>query len=227
MELGRQAAGDFAELACGTGQLTVPIAAAGLPITGLDLSAPMLNIARERAAAAGVSVEHSLGDMRNFDLGRKFKLIFIARNSLLHLHSIEDFMGTFAAIRRHLTPGGVFAFDIFNTNMQRLARPAGQRFPTMHKETGSFGLISVEGTNDYDVATQVNHARWYISTLPESRMRGRWIWRYATSFRRSCRCCSRRAEGLISKEPRPGELDQRPFDSRSRSQVCICQAAVY
>ena len=52
MELGRQAAGDFLELACGTGQLTVPIAAAGLPITGLDLSAPMLNIARERAAAA-------------------------------------------------------------------------------------------------------------------------------------------------------------------------------
>jgi hypothetical protein len=55
MELARQASGDVLELACGTGQLTVPIASAGLPIVGLDLSPPMLNTARERAAAAKVS----------------------------------------------------------------------------------------------------------------------------------------------------------------------------
>src|ERR1700727_1166087 len=98
MELVRQASGDVLELACGTGQLTVPIASAGLPIAGLDLSAPMLKRARERAAVAKVSVEHALGDMRNFDLGRRFGLIFVARNSLLHLHSTDDFLAAFVAI---------------------------------------------------------------------------------------------------------------------------------
>ena len=83
--LARQTSGDVLELACGTGQLTVPIATAGFPTVGLDLSAHMLTTARERAATANVSVEYVLADMRNFDLGRKFALIFIARNSLLHL----------------------------------------------------------------------------------------------------------------------------------------------
>ena len=69
----------------------MPIATAELPTVGLDLSAAMLTAARERAATANVSVEYVLGDMRNFDLDRKFALIFIARNSLLHLHSTEIF----------------------------------------------------------------------------------------------------------------------------------------
>jgi SAM-dependent methyltransferase len=95
-ELARQASGDILELACGTGQLTVPLAGAGLHIAGLDLSAPMLSTARKRAATANVSVEYVLGDMRTFSLGRRFALIFIARNSLLHLHSTEDILAAFS-----------------------------------------------------------------------------------------------------------------------------------
>src|SRR4051812_3963797 len=78
LELARQAKGDVLELACGTGQLTLPIASAGIPIVGLDLSTPMLDTAKERAAAATLSIEYLLSDMRNFDLGRQFALIFIA-----------------------------------------------------------------------------------------------------------------------------------------------------
>ena len=149
-ELAGRASGDILELACGSGQLTVPLASAGLPITGLDLSEPMLSAARERAAAQKVSVEHLRGDIREFDLGRRFALIFIARNSLLHLHSTEDILAALATVRRHLSPGGTFAFDIFNPNVRLLARPANQRFPVMQKETESFGTLSVEGTTDYD-----------------------------------------------------------------------------
>jgi SAM-dependent methyltransferase len=75
VELARQTSGGVLELACGTGQLTVPIATAGFPTVGLDLSAYMLTTARERAATANVSVEYVLADIRNFDLGRKFALI--------------------------------------------------------------------------------------------------------------------------------------------------------
>jgi SAM-dependent methyltransferase len=222
MGLAREASGDVLELACGSGQLTVPIAGAGLPIAGLDLSEPMLNIARERAAAARVSVEHLLGDMRNFDMGRKFRLIFIARNSLLHLHSIEDFMSAFAAIRRHLAPGGLFAFDIFNTNLHRLARPAGKRFPVMEKETESFGAISVEETTDYDAATQINRARWYISApgRPDA-----WTLDLVLRSIFPQELPLLLAAGGFHLTSRAGELDGRPFDSNSRSQVCLCRAA--
>jgi ubiquinone/menaquinone biosynthesis C-methylase UbiE len=73
VDLARQASGGVLELACGTGQLTVPIAGTGSPTVGLDLSASMLAAARQRAAAANVSVEYVLGDMRNFDLAGRLR----------------------------------------------------------------------------------------------------------------------------------------------------------
>ena len=148
-ELARQASGDILELACGTGQLTVPLAGAGLRIAGLELSEPMLRTARERAAAAKVSVEFVPGDMRNFSMGREFALIFIARNSLLHLHSTEDILATLAMVRGHLAPGGssrstssirmfgclrglqASAFPFFKRKRKRSARFRSRKQPTM------------------------------------------------------------------------------------------------
>jgi SAM-dependent methyltransferase len=218
----RQASGDVLELACGTGQLTVPVAGAGLPAVGLDLSAPMLAAAKERAAAAKISVEYMLGDMRNFDLGRKFALIFIARNSLLHLHAIEDLLAAFATVRRHLAPGGIFAFDIFNPNVQLLARPSGRRFPVFEAETESFGKLSVEATADYDPATQVGRGRWYISAPgnPDA-------WVFPLNLRNIFpqELPLLLAAGGLHLKSRMGDLSQTPFDSASRFQVCLCQTA--
>ena len=223
MELARQASGDVLELACGTGQLTVPIASAGLPIIGLDLSAPMLNAARERAAARKVLVEHLQGDMRNFDLGRRFALIFIARNSLLHLHSSEDILAAFAMVRRHLAPGGTFAFDIFNPNVQLLARSPKQRFPVMQVETESCGTLSVEATTDYDAVTQVGRGRWYISApgRPDA-----WVvpLELRNIFPQELPLLV--TAGGFHLQSRVGDVDQTPFDSSSRSQVCQCRVTV-
>ena len=223
VDLARQASGDVMELACGTGQLTVPIASTGLKIVGLDLSAPMLQVAQERAAAAKVSVEYVLGDMRNFDLGRKFGLIFIARNSLLHLHSTDDILAAFAAIKRHLAPEGMFAFDIFNPNVRLLARAPGQRFPVFQKESESFGQLSVEDTIDYDPATQVSRSRWYVSApgKPDA-----WVLPLELRNIFPQELPLLLAAGGFHLKSRAGDLDGTPFDSASRSQVCLCQAAV-
>jgi SAM-dependent methyltransferase len=222
-ELAARASGDVLELACGTGQLTVPLAGAGVPIAGLDLSEPMLSAAKERAAAAKVFVEHLLGDMRNFDLGRQFALIFIARNSLLHLHSTEDILAAFAMVRRHLAPGGMFAFDIFNSNVGLLARPANQRFPVMQVETEAFGTLSVEETCDYDVATQVNNACWYISAPGRPNA---WVLPLALRSIFPQELPLLLTAGGFHLKTRFGDLDNRPFDSSSRSQVCLCQPIV-
>jgi SAM-dependent methyltransferase len=222
-ELAGRASGDILELACGTGQLTVPLASAGSQITGLDLSAPMLKVARERAAARNVSVEHLQGDMRNFDLGRRFALIFIARNSLLHLHSTEDILAAFAAVRRHLAPGGTFAFDIFNPSVRLLARPPNHRFPVMEKETESFGTLSVEQTSDYDAEKQVSFGRWYVSTpgRPDA-----WVLPLDLRNIFPQELPLLLTAGGFHLLSRVGDVDNSPFNSSSRSQVCLCQATV-
>jgi SAM-dependent methyltransferase len=221
LDLARQASDDVLELACGTGQLTLPIAKAGLPVAGLDLSESMLTVARERAVSAKVGVEYVLGDMRTFDLGRKFGVIFIGRNSLLHLHSTEDLLAAFAAIRRHLAPGGSFAFDIFNPNVRLLARTAGQRFPVFEKETEAFGTVSVDETTDYDAATQVGRSRWYISApgRPDA-------WEMQLDLRNIFpqELPLLLAAGGFALKSRSSDFEQTPFHSASRMQVCICQA---
>jgi len=50
------------DLACGTGNATIPAARAGARVTGLDLSPALLAIARERAADAMVEVDWVEGD---------------------------------------------------------------------------------------------------------------------------------------------------------------------
>ena len=163
VDLARQQAGAVLELACGTGQLTIPVASLGVPTVGLDRSGAMLNVARRRASAASASVAFVQSDMRDFALGRDFTFIFVARNSLLHLLSTADLLAAFTAVGRHLAPGGVFAFDIFNPDVRMLARPLGQRCRVMEAVTTTFGPLCVEATHDYDSVTQVNHGTWYIS----------------------------------------------------------------
>ena len=218
--LARQQAGAVLELACGTGQITIPIALNGNPTVGLDRSRAMLDVARKRAAAANAPVEFVEGDMRDFALDRDFELIFVARNSLLHLLSTADLLAAFGAIRRHLAPNGVFAFDIFNPNPRLLARPAGQRCPTMEVSTPRWGSLTVEDACDYDSAAQVNHGTWYIST-PEKR--DAWI---VPLVLRSIfpqelpLLLSAAGLELIS---RFGELSRDPFVAGSRIQLCLCR----
>jgi SAM-dependent methyltransferase len=223
VDLARRQAGAVLELACGTGQLAVPIATAGLPTVGLDLSAAMLNTARERTAAARVSVEYVLGDMRRFDLGRRFALIFIARNSLLHLCSTEDILAAFAAVRRHLAPDGIFAFDVFNPDVRILARPTGQRFPVMEVETELFGTLSVDGTHDYDSATQVNRGTWYVSApgKPDA-----WVLPVVVRSIFPQELPLLLAAGGFQLASRFGDLSRQPFGPASPQQVCLCQARV-
>src|SRR5262245_31962210 len=155
--------GAVLELACGSGQIIVPIADKSTPAVGLDNSPEMLTAARRRAHAAGVRVELVEGDMREFELGRQFSLIFVARNSLLHLSEQNEFAALFDNVRRHLLPNGIFAFDIFNPNLS-MGRPSTERFPVMRVASQLYGEITVEATSDYDTLSQVNRATWFIST---------------------------------------------------------------
>ena len=223
LELAREHLGDVLELACGTGQLIVPIAADGSRTWGLDRSAAMLAGARRRAESAGVSIDLVEGDMSAFELNRRFAFIFITRNSLLHLASVDDVIATFAAVRRHLAPGGVFAFDVFNPDVKILARPTGQKFPIMSLVTNLFGTLSVEGTHDYDAAQQIDRGTWFISTedTPD-----KWVVSMSVRSIFPQELPLLISAGGLRLNHRFGDLLRHSFEPGSPQQVCLCQAAV-
>jgi SAM-dependent methyltransferase len=218
--LARQQGGAVLELACGTGQLTIPIASQALSTVGLDLSDAMLKVARHRASTAGTSVTLVQGDMRDFALGRDFNFIFVAHNSLLHLLTTADLLAAFENIRRHLAPDGIFAFDVFNPDVRLLARPAGQRFPLMEVSTASFGVLRVESTHDYDSATQVSRGTWYIST-PDTQ--DAWVVEIALRSIFPQELPLLLSAAGLELGDRFGDLSRPPFGNGSRLQVCLCR----
>ncbi len=162
--------GRVLELGCGTGHKLIPIASDGHPCVGLELSPDMLAEAQRKADERGVEVEWVQGDMREFDLGRAFDLVFIAANSLLHLHQAEDLVACFRSVRRHLAPGARLIFDVFNPSVRMLAQADGVR---RRRDSLSFvdpdrGVVHVDVAETYDAAAQVTHGRWFFSTDSEA-----------------------------------------------------------
>jgi SAM-dependent methyltransferase len=112
LALAREADGPIVELAVGTGRVAIQVVReTGKPMLGIDSSAAMLEIARERSA--GLPLELRLGDMRDLQLEEPTALIYVPGRSLLHLHGWQDRRRVFERVASSLRPGGRFAFNAF------------------------------------------------------------------------------------------------------------------
>jgi SAM-dependent methyltransferase len=105
--------GPVLELGVGTGRIAVPIASAGIQVVGVDLSAGMLEVARERAALAAVPVDLRHGDMRDPPVEGLFPLVVIPFRSLLHMETDADRRTALRAVADRMEPDGRFVFDVF------------------------------------------------------------------------------------------------------------------
>lgn len=158
----KKARGPVLELACGTGRLTIPLKQASVDITGLDMSEPMLKLARAKAAEAGLKMDFVRGDARKFRLGRRFMLIYIPFNSMQHLHTRQDLEGLFGSVLAHLAPGGRFIFDVFNPDPRYLSRDTEELLPVAYYDIpGGGGKMLVNEQYSYDKAAQVSRILWH------------------------------------------------------------------
>ncbi|MDX6506418.1 MAG: hypothetical protein QOG06_1062 [Gaiellaceae bacterium] len=123
-----RAGGPVLELGVGTGRIAVPIAAAGVHVVGVDTSAGMLEVARERAELAGAAalVDLRQGDMRDPPIEGAFALVAIPFRSLLHMESDSDRRSALQAVRERLAPAGRFVFDVFTPGADDIADTHGR-----------------------------------------------------------------------------------------------------
>ncbi len=123
-----RAAAPVVELGVGTGRIAVPVAAAGVRVIGMDSSAGMLEVCRERAELAGVGdlVELRLGDLREPPVSERVELVLVPFRSYLHLHTDDERVRAFRAARELLIPGGRLIFDVFAPAPDDIAETHGR-----------------------------------------------------------------------------------------------------
>ena len=216
--------GRVLDLACGSGRLTIPLAQAGLQVVGGDLSPEMLQRARHSAEAQGIELELVQLDMRDFDLsGRAFETIIVAINSVLHLHSLDDFRGFFRSAARHLSRDGRLVFDVFMPNVAMLNCDHNKRQLVGRAIHNSLGNVTVEETLRYDPLTQISHVDWFWSTDAKkdfltTPLQMRQIFPQEMPLLV--------ALGGLRLVERFGDFDRSPLVAGSPRQVCVCACGV-
>jgi SAM-dependent methyltransferase len=164
------------EIGCGTGRILVPTAHAGIQITGLDLSADMLAVCRERLATetdpVRAQVELVQADMRDFDLGQRFNLVTLPFRPFQHLLTTQDQMACLKCIHSHLNPGGLLILDLFNPSIPALNSEVGVE----HEDVPEFELpdgrrvVRRSQITRRDYFNQVNEVELiYLVTHPDGR----------------------------------------------------------
>lgn len=102
------------DLACGTGNHGIPLAARGYRVTGVDRSAGMLSVYADKAKQAGVESDLICADMASLSLNNRYDAaicMFDAIGYLLDNRTISRFLSSISAC---LSDGGVFVFDAWH-----------------------------------------------------------------------------------------------------------------
>lgn len=136
--------GPALELAIGTGRIGIPLAKRGVPVAGVELSAPMVARLRRKVDEAALPVV--VGDMARVTVPGEFSLVLLVFNSISNLRTQEEQVECFRNAARHLRPGGRFVIELWVPNLQDL----GHDTHAVAREI-SDGHVAFD---TYDLATQ-------------------------------------------------------------------------
>jgi SAM-dependent methyltransferase len=158
------------ELAIGTGRVAVPLAERGVPVTGIELSRPMIDQLRTKVDEATIPVV--VGDMASAEAPGRYSVVYLVYNTISNLLTQAGQVACFRNAARHLGPGGRFVIELWVPELRRL--PPGVPGTVGHVEPGYILL------DTYDVLRQLvvsHHFRFGEGTGAQLfRSPHRYIW---------------------------------------------------
>jgi SAM-dependent methyltransferase len=123
LALARRFGDPVLELACGSGRLLAPLAGAGLEVTGVDSSEPMLARARDRLARLQLTATLVAQRAEALNLERQFRTVIFGLDSFGLLVGRSDQVCALRAVRKHLSHDGRFVVDVANGNLRGSGEP--------------------------------------------------------------------------------------------------------
>jgi len=199
--------GPALEFAIGTGRVAIPLAARGIPVTGIELSPPMVDRLRTKVPAEEMPV--LVGDMATTTVPGRFSLVYVVFNSIGNLRTQDEQVQCFRNAARHLSPGGRFVVELWVPGIRRF--PPGQSavpFEVTDKHVGfdTLDMVTQQGTSHHYHRLVDGSVRYGYSNF-------RYIWPA------ECDLMARLAG--LTLEQRVAGWDRAPFTSDSESHVSV------
>ncbi|MEU4384368.1 class I SAM-dependent methyltransferase [Promicromonospora sp. NPDC023805] len=207
--------GPVLELAIGTGRIAVPLAARGVPVSGIELSRAMA--ARIGGKPGGEQIDVTIGDMTStlFDgavAPGEFSLVYLVFNTIANVTTQDGQVDVFRNAAAHLRPGGLFLVEVGIPDLRRM--PPGQdTVPFTVAPDDGGGYV---GFDRYDVATQLFTSN-HVTVTPDG---GRFRvvpFRYAWPAEMDLMA---RIAGMRLKH-RWADWSRAPFEHESTQQVSV------
>jgi SAM-dependent methyltransferase len=199
--------GPALELAIGTGRVAIPLADRGVPVTGIELSQPMVDRLRRKRPADDLPVV--TGDMATTTVPGPFSLVYVVWNSIGNLCTQQEQVQCFRNAAQHLSPGGRFVVELGVPPIRRF--PPGQvavPFEVTDRHVGldTLDMVTQQGTSHHYRRLEDGSARYGYSSF-------RYIWPA------ECDLMARLAG--LELEERVSGWDGTPFTSDSESHVSV------
>jgi 2-polyprenyl-3-methyl-5-hydroxy-6-metoxy-1,4-benzoquinol methylase len=100
------------DVACGTGTVAELLNERGYDVTGVDLSAPMVEVARRKAETNGLDIDYYVQDVAELNIPGKYDLAISLFDSLNYVIDPSRVETAFQHVYDQLVEGGVFIFDV-------------------------------------------------------------------------------------------------------------------
>ncbi|HEY6932644.1 MAG TPA: class I SAM-dependent methyltransferase [Marmoricola sp.] len=199
--------GPVLELAVGTGRVAVPLLERGVPVTGIELSAPMVAQLRRKADEARLPVV--VGDMATTVVPGEFSLVYLVFNTLGNLRTQDEQVQCFRNAARHLRSGGRFVVEIMVPPL-RLLPPGQQAVPfdvsDDHVGFDTLDVVSQQATSHHYYPAGDGTARYGLHHF-------RYVWPS------ECDLMARLAG--MELEGRFADWHRNPFTAESESHVSV------
>ena len=188
-------------LGCGTGTYEIELARRGYTITGVDLSADMLDKARAKISGAGLEdkIELIEGDIRSIELEGRYDAVLMMFNIAGYLHAPADLTAVVRNIGKHVESGSLFIFDVWNgpaveldppTDREKEIEKDGRK--VLRKTTAELDKDSrlvkiafsvIDQDLDNEVVEQHPMRYWFLDELTDSLRVGGYQLLKTTSFK--------------------------------------------
>jgi SAM-dependent methyltransferase len=183
-QFAERARGPILELGCGTGRVLEALLDIQHPVVGIDTSAAMLDVARNRLAGRVTLVERDMRACADPPTlpDAPYSFVLSAINTFLHLTDVRSQIATLESVRRITTPGGVMLLDLFVPDPAYIATLDGRLILEFQHQFENGERLDKWVARLHDLASQLIETTIYFDVTSSDGVVRRLVDHYATRY---------------------------------------------